>query len=139
MREDAGRILCRRGRAAIHLGRVSCAARRRSGFTLLEIMVTTAIFSVLLTLGVSNYVRARSTAQTRACVKQIRTLQAAKQQYAMLHGLPASAAPTLADLVGAGLLRTEPACPAGFAYTPGTLNDEPTCASGLPGHTFDGP
>ena len=113
--------------------------RHQHGFTLLEIMVVVAIFSVLLSIGFSNYVRARNSTQTRACVKQIRTLQAAKSQLAMIRHLPAGTLVSAADLLTEELIRQEPICPMGFSYDLGTLNDEPVCTSGLPGHTHDGP
>jgi prepilin-type N-terminal cleavage/methylation domain-containing protein len=113
--------------------------RTRPGFSLVEIMVTIAIVSVLFSLAFPNYVRARASARVRGCVKQIRNLQAAKDQYAMIHKLNGGAAISFADLVAEELINDEPTCPDGFPYTLGTLGEDVVCTSGLPGHEINGP
>jgi type II secretory pathway pseudopilin PulG len=104
-----------------------------------EIMVVVAIFSVLLSLAFPNYVRARASASVRACVKQIRNLQAAKDQYAILHKLSPGAPVSFADLISEELIKAEPTCPEGFPYTLGTVPSDVVCTSGLTGHTINGP
>jgi prepilin-type N-terminal cleavage/methylation domain-containing protein len=115
------------------------ARKQRSGFTLLEIMVVVAIFSVIMSIGFPNFIRARTSARTRACVKQIRTLQAAKEQYAMLKRLPQGSAVSMGDLVAQELISSGPICPDGFPYTVGLVGEDVVCTSGLPGHMIDGP
>lgn len=117
----------------------AAARRRRPGFSLLELMVVVAIFSVLVSIVGPSYIRARQSARVRACVKQIRTLQAIKDQYAMMRRLPQGAAVSFADLVADGLLREEVICPDGFPYAVGAIGEDVICTSGLPGHHSAGP
>lgn len=133
MREHSTFIgsLLRRSRAAV--------GRKRPGFSLLEIMVVAAIFSIILSIGFPNYIRARTSTRTRGCVKQIRTLTAAKEQYALLRRVPNGAPVSFANLIADELIFSEPTCPDGFPYTLGLVGDDVVCTSGLPGHNHNGP
>src|SRR5262245_47616400 len=59
---------------------------RNAGFTLVEIMIVVAIIGLLASIAVPNFVRARSRAQTDACLNNLRQIDAAKQQWALENG-----------------------------------------------------
>jgi prepilin-type N-terminal cleavage/methylation domain-containing protein len=109
-------------------------APRRRGFTLIEVMITVSIMSVLLAIAVPNWMQTRERTQSRACQKQLQTIRAAKEQYVMTNNVGASAAIAMDDLVTDGWLRPGIVCPAGFDYTIGAVNENPTCQSGLTDH-----
>ena len=73
-----------------HPRRPVCRAARRSGFTLVEIMIVVLIIGVLLNIAAPALVSARDKGQSKSCVKNLSNFMTAKEQYVMDNKIPSS-------------------------------------------------
>jgi len=108
---------------------------KRSGFTLVEIMIVVAIIGLLAAIAVPNYVRARESSQTNECIRNLRQIDGAAQTWALENNKVPADTYALDDIKS--YLRNDriPDCPAGGTYSPGTtVGDPPTCT--ISGHVL---
>ena len=99
---------------------------RKSGFTLVEIMIVVAIIGLLAAIAIPNFVKARTTAQKNACINNLRQIDGAKEQWA-LEKKQAPGAPIDQTQVDDYIKGGTPKCPAGGAYVYGAVDSNPTC------------
>src|ERR1041385_1955892 len=61
-------------------------------------MIVVAIIGLLAAIAIPNFVRARQTSQTNACINNLRQIDGAKQQWALENGKQATDVPADADV-----------------------------------------
>lgn len=119
---------------------------KRSGFTLVEIMIVVAIIGLLAAIAIPSFMKARTQSQQNACINNLRQIDAAKEQAALekrwTNGTAiadGSADASNVNMYIKGLANTtnEPTCPAGGSYTYNAIGSNPTCT--VTGHTVPNP
>jgi prepilin-type N-terminal cleavage/methylation domain-containing protein len=119
---------------------------RKSGFTLVEIMIVVAIIGLLAAIAIPNFIRARTTSQQNACINNLRQIDGAKQQWALDLKQPPTATPGDTDIqpfLGRGNNGTLPSCPSDStgvfdtSYTVGAVSIPPVCNINTSNHVLN--
>jgi prepilin-type N-terminal cleavage/methylation domain-containing protein len=104
---------------------------RKAGFTLVEIMIVVAIIGLLAAIAIPNFVKARTTAQTNACINNLRQIDGAKEQWALEAKKNQGDAATSAS-INSYIKGGAPTEPAGGTYTYNAIGTNPSCSKGTP-------
>src|SRR3954452_25270682 len=103
---------------------------RKSGFTLVKIMIVVAIIGLLAAIAIPNFVKARTTSQQNACINNLRQVDGAIQQWALEFKKDPAANVVETDVTP--YLKNSVICPSGGtafsdSYTLATVADRPVC------------
>lgn len=117
----------------------SITDRKKSGFTLVEIMIVVLIIGILLNIAAPSLITARNSSRAKACIGNLKQIDSAKQQYIMDQKQGTSFAfGTNWSYLTPTYIRKQPACPSGGTYTINAGDVNPSCsfASSDPLHTL---
>ena len=99
-------------------------------------LITSVIFLALAIsaglLALPNFIRARASSSSNACVNNLRVIAAAKDQWALENNKTTNDTPTWDDLrpYFGRATNQPPKCPDGGIYTLGKVGQNPTCSLG---------
>jgi prepilin-type N-terminal cleavage/methylation domain-containing protein len=111
---------------------------RKSGFTLVEIMIVVAIIGLLAAIAIPNFIKAREASQKNSCIANLKQVEGAKQTWALESKKVAADVPDSTDIFGATVyIRDEPTCPAtGDAYPMTAVSTKTACVGVPASHTL---
>ena len=105
------------------------------GFTLVEIMIVVAIIGLLAAVAIPNFVKARATSQSNACINNLRQLDTAVQQFAFERnkhvGDTVNYPDDLTPYIKLNSAGSIPPCPASGTYSIPPVGNNPSAVCSL--------
>lgn len=116
---------------------------KRTGFTLVEIMIVVAIIGLLAAIAIPNFVKARQEAQAKGCISNLGQIDSAANEFALEQGKktgdPIIFPSDLTPYIKLNAVGSLPPCPAGGTYGDASVGARPSCSLGnsvTPGHVL---
>lgn len=112
---------------------------RKSGFTLVEVVIVLAIMSIVVAIAAPTWLRQREQSRARACQENLTKIDGALTVYATEFRLSNGASinfpddlidPNSTGNTNQGYLRGEPKCPTNGSYTVTKVGVVPECSVG---------
>jgi prepilin-type N-terminal cleavage/methylation domain-containing protein len=100
---------------------------KKTGFTLVEIMIVVLIIGILLAIAVPNFIKARQNSRLQTIIANLKQIETGKEQWAMENGKTSTDVPTSADL-SPTYMKSWPTGPVTGTYLANAVNADPTFA-----------
>jgi prepilin-type N-terminal cleavage/methylation domain-containing protein len=103
---------------------------RKSGFTLVEIMIVVAIIGLLASIAIPNYAQSREAARRSVCINNLQQIEGAIQRWSLDMQKDEGQVVTYGNIQG--YLKRSVVCPSGGtsfedSYAISTVDAAPTC------------
>jgi len=100
--------------------------RSRSGFTLIEIMITVGIIGTVVAIAVPSGMKAAEKSRQTMCINTLRLVRDAKETWALMNNTQTGDSAVVEEVNE--FIKRPPQCPMDGIYTYGTVGQEPTCS-----------
>lgn len=110
--------------------------KKKSGFTLVEIMIVVAIIGLLAAIAIPSFMKSRTTSQQNACINNLRQIESAKEQWAMAHNASDGETAIESEIVEYIKGGAIPECPGGGEVSVNAVGTSAACDNSTTSHVL---